>query len=157
MRIPIVVALLLCLVGCDDLNLSLDSGEVGWALKKEIRDKKSRVVSIVRLTRFEWDELFLFPPYEPKNDICKRLALTPEECKNTITLESSDDSQMLMVFRNKGKVVHTEIHIRRNGDFIPVPDTPFTPSTAVFNVVVEGNSSQNWFRLIPQDISHMKP
>jgi hypothetical protein len=34
---------------------------------------------------------------------------------------------MLMVFRLKGKVVHSEMHIRWNGDFTPEPDEPLTP------------------------------
>jgi len=149
MRIAIIAMLLLSLVGCGDIYRYFNSGEVGRALKRELRDKHAQEVSIAKLTKFQWDELFLFGPYEPTGEICKRLNLAPTECKSTITSESTDDGQMLMVFRNNGKVVHTEMHIRWHGDFTPVPDKPFTPATAVFKVVVDGKGSQgqDWLRL----------
>ena len=63
-----------------------------------------------------------------------------------------------MVFRNKGKVVHTEMHIRWHGDFTPASDEPFTPSTAIFNVIIDGKGSQeqDWLRLKPKGVQ-VKP
>jgi len=151
MRITVIAIILLCLAGCGNIYRYFNSGEVGWALKRELRDKHVQEVSIYKLTKFQWDELFLFGPYCPTSEICKRLKLTPTECKSTITSESTDDGEMLMVFRNNGKVVHTEMHIRWHGDFTPVPDKIFTPATAVFQVVVDGKGSQgqDWLRLRP--------
>ncbi len=151
MRIAIVTMLLLCCAGCGDIYRYFSSGKVGWALKRELRDKHAPKVSIAKLTKFQWDELFIFGPYEPTSEVCRGLNLTSTECKATITSESTDDGQMLMVFRNNGKVVHTEMHIRWHGDFTPVTDKPFTPATAVFKVVVDGKGSlgQDWLCLRP--------
>ncbi|MNZ55617.1 hypothetical protein D3C78_735480 [compost metagenome] len=151
MRILLTVLLVLSLSGRGDVCRYQRSGEVGWALKKEIRDKKSIRVEIAKLTNFKWDEMFLFGPYQPTSEVCKRLELSSIACKTIITAELADDGEMLMVFRLNGKVVHTEMHIRWHGDFTPVPDKPFTPRTAVFSVSVEGKdaSGEGWLKLRP--------
>lgn len=151
MRTLLTILVFLSLSGCGDAYRYLKSGEVGWALKKELRDKKSARVEIAKLTRFEWDELFLFGPYQSTNEVCKRLELSENECKSIITAESTDDGEMLMVFRLNGKVVHTEMHFRWHGDFTPSPDKPFTPQTAVFSATVEGKGAlgEDWLKLRP--------
>ncbi len=151
MRALIAACLLLTLTGCGDVYRYLKSGEVGWALKKALRDKHSKEVAIAQLTGFEWDELFLFGPYMPTDEVCKRLAIAPAECRSVITSESMDDGEMLMVFRHQGRVVHTEMHLRRHGDFTPVPEAPYTPKSAVFAVSVEGKGAlgEDWLKLRP--------
>jgi hypothetical protein len=148
----ILLLLLICLSGCGEAYRYSKSGEVGWALKKAIRDQHKHEVVLKELTRFSWDELFLFSPYEPTSEVCKRLGLSPTECKETIKNESTDDGEMLMVFRNKGKVVHVEMHFRWHGDFTPVPEKPLTPASAIFLVVPDGKgaSGRDWLRLRPK-------
>lgn len=151
MRALLAILVVLSLTGCGDIFQYLKSGDVGWALKKEIRDKHSARVEVAKLTDFEWDELFLFGPYQPTNEICKRLELSALECEAVITAESTDDGEMLMVFRLQKKVVYTEMHIRFHGDFTPAPNEPFTPQTAIFSVTVEGKSAsgRDWLKLRP--------
>lgn len=151
LRAVLVILLALGLSGCGDIYHYLESGEVGWALKKELHDRKATKVELAKLTKFEWDELFLFSPYEPTSEVCIRLELSADNCESVITAVSTDDSEMLMVFRLKGRVVHTEMHIRWHGDFTPVPDEPFTPRTAVFSVSVEGKGAlgEDWLKLRP--------
>lgn len=145
----LAILLALCLSGCGDIYRYLKSGEVGWALKKELRDRRATRVDLVKITKFGWDELFLFGPYEPSSEVCKRLALAPGDCESAITDESTDDGDMLMVFRQAGKVVHSEMHVRWHGDFTPVPDDPLTPETAAFTVSVDGKgaSGEDWLKL----------
>jgi hypothetical protein len=151
----LALTLVLCsLAGCGDLYRYFASGEVGWALKQEVRDKRSSEIAIAKLTRFEWDELFLFAPYQPTSQVCERLALSPEECRATIKSESTDDGEMLIVLRQKGRVVHSEMHSRWHGDFTPVPDKPLTPASAVFVVEAAGQMSKGeWLRLRPTRIN----
>lgn len=134
---------------CGDSYRYMTSGEVGWALNKELRDNRATQVDIARLTDFEWDEFILAAPYEPAEDICKRLRIATAKCHKVITTESIDDGEMVMLFRHKGKVVHIEKHFRFHGDFTPIPDEAFTPKTAVFNVSVDGKSAsgQSWLKL----------
>lgn len=151
MRITLTILLVLNLCGCGDIYRHLKSGDVGWAIKKELRDEKSQSIEIAKLTKFQWDELFLFGPYQPTNEICKRLDLSSIECKSLIDAESIGEGETLMVFRNKGKIVHSEIHFRFQGDFAPVPDKPLTPRTAIFTVSIEGKDAQgeDWVKLHP--------
>lgn len=132
----------------------LQSGSVGWAMKKELRDKRSQTVDIARLTEFPWDELFLFGPYEPRTAVCHRLAIAPDRCTAVVPYESKDDSEMLMVFRHRGEVVHTEIHLRMNGDFLPVPALAVQAGSAVFDVTrIAGANDILRLRPLPQDRS----
>jgi len=151
MRTVLSIFLVLCLSGCGDIYRYFKSGEVGWALKKELRDRKATRVELAKITTFEWDEFFLFGPYQPTSEVCKRLALSTRDCKSAITAESTDDAEMLMVFRLNGIVVHSEMHIRWHGDFTPTPDNALTRQTAVFSVSVEGKGSlgEDWLKLRP--------
>jgi hypothetical protein len=152
MRLLLTILLALLLSGCGDVYCYLKSGEVGRALNKELRHKKSTQVEIAKLTKFTWDEFFLFGPYQGTSEVCKRLMLTPTECKLVFKIESVDEGDMLMVFRLKGRLVHTELHSRYFGDFTPAPETPLTPQTAVFLVATEGKGTWggDWLKLRPK-------
>jgi uncharacterized lipoprotein len=76
MRTLIPALLVLFLSGCGDSYRYWNSGEIGLALNKEIRDKKSTKVEISKLTDFEWDEMFFFNPYHSTNEVCKHLGLS---------------------------------------------------------------------------------
>ena len=126
------------------------------ALKRELRDRHVEQIELAKVTKFTWDELFLFGPYEPASDICKTLRLSSAECESAITVTSTDDGEMLMVFRHKGRIVHSEVHMRWHGDFSPIPQEPLTPQTAVFAVSIEGKgaSGEDWLVLRPVSTQH---
>ena len=128
---------LLLLSGCGEIYRHAKSGEVGWALKAELRDKRRKEVDMVK---FKWDEFFTFDRYKPTIDICKRLALSDDECRQLIKEEFNDDGLMMLVFRKDGKIAHSEMHFRWHGDFTPVRSDPFTSATAVFSVLVKDQS-----------------
>lgn len=140
MRVIIFAILICSLNGCGDIYRYAKSGKVGWALKKELRDKHSREIAIANFTKFQWDELFLFGPYESTRNVCKRLDLSQEDCTSTIKSTSTDDGEMLMIFRQKGNVVHSEMHFLLHGDFTPTSDEALTPESAVFTVSIDGKS-----------------
>jgi hypothetical protein len=105
-KIVFTIVIIGLLAGCGEIYRYSESGQVGWALKKAIRDEHKPEVRLKELTRFDWDEFFLFDPYTPTAEICKELSLNASKCKDTIKPESTDDGEMLLVFRNIGKVVH---------------------------------------------------
>lgn len=95
-------------------------GPVSLALKEELRIKKVTRVDLATLTKFEWDELILFEPYQPIQDVCRELGLSHESCSRAIQVQSNGDGEMLMVFRKDGAIAHVEMHYRFNGDFLPI-------------------------------------
>lgn len=110
--------------------------EVGSALARELAGRAPAQIDIGRLTRFEWDELFLFGPYHPRELVCARLQLDAFRCALSVAEGGMDDGEMLIAFRLHGSLVHSERHFRSNGDFTPLPDQqPLTRTTAVFDVV----------------------
>lgn len=153
MRIVVLIVCVAMVSGCGETYRYIKSGEVGWRLKKEVRDNNAKEVNLVALVPFEWDELFLFGPYQPSKAICAKLSLSQIECESKITRQSTDDSEMLMVFRKKGQIVHVEMHFRFHGDFTPIiSDQPITPKNAVFVVTAEGSAADGraWLRLKPK-------
>ena len=153
---PLVAVLLstvlLFLSGCGGIYRYAKSGEVGWALKKELRDKHSKEVDMTKLVKFQWDEFFVFNPYTSSADICKRLALSLDQCQKQIKSESTDDGETLLIFLKDRKIAHSEMHFRWHGDFTPARDEPFTSATAVFTVLVkdQGSMFEDWLSLRPK-------
>lgn len=131
----IVLCAMLCTVtACDDMYRYAVSGEVGRALKKELDDERASEVALVKLTSFPWDEFFVFSALAEPWEICQRLQLDPAECKSTVPSGLSD-TEVLLIFRNAGQIVHQETHFRVHGNFRRVYESSFTPKTAVFAVI----------------------
>jgi hypothetical protein len=150
MKTPFLFLLCGLLVSCDPSGYL--SGPVGKALRNEVRERKQREIDLVSMVPFKWDELFLFEPYSPRSEVCKELRLKESECSSIVKSESTDDGQMLLVFKLEAQIVHTEMHIRFNGDFTPLDfKQPITPTTAKFRVQEEGHSASGkpWLRLRP--------
>ena len=152
LRISVVAILAsMAMAGCDEAYRYWASGPVGWALKRELRDRHSQRVALSDVTRFSWDEVFLFSPYSPRSEVCAALAIPDAQCQSLIPEESRDDGGMLLVFRQSGKIVHTELHYRYYGDFTPVPASqPISRSKAVFRVAPEGQAASGgvWLKLV---------
>ena len=127
------------LVGCGEAYRYIESGPVGWQLKREVRDRGATTIPLANFTRFEWDEVFLFDPYTPRGVVCAALEVAERECEGEITAESRDDGVMFIAFRRNGTLVHAEMHFREHGDFTPVPRAqPIRKTDAVFRVLRTG-------------------
>jgi hypothetical protein len=142
--------LLLCLVSaCGDVD---ETAPVSAALGRSIHDGGALQVNLVNMTRFDWDELYLFAPYTSPGEICHQLALADKDCRELLPVESVDDTTMPMIFKLRGQVVHGELHKRLNGDFLPLDfDQPVTERRAGFIVVRSGKTveGERWVQLRP--------
>lgn len=127
------------LTGCGDIYRYATSGEVGWAIKEEIRDRQQATIHLAKLTRFSWDELIVFGSYTPNYEICRRLQLDDAACKAADLPEPLNDGPSLLLFRLNGKIVHHEIQLGYHGEFRVDDQISFTPQNAVF--VVETGST----------------
>ena len=148
----IALALALCtLAGCGEAYRFFKSGPVSWALKKEVRDRGATRIVLSQLTSFGWDQLYLFGPYSPKSEVCAELKVAAADCDRKVRDDSTDDGEMLLVFRRAGEVVHVELHYRWHGDFTPVPVAqPISRERAVFRVQQEGQTASGgpWLKLV---------
>ena len=143
--------IVVCLLsGCGDLYRFAKSGPVGWEIKKQLRDRGMRTVNLSEVAPFGWSELFLFNPYSSRDSVCKALGINLSQCTNVVTSETVDEGSVLLVFRDSGVIVHSELHFRFHGDFAPVPPSqPIARAAASFQAVVEGQSSsgEQWLKL----------
>jgi hypothetical protein len=145
MRRALAVLVLVSLSGCGELHRYLESGPVGWRLRREVRAKGASTIRLADLTTFDWDEVFLFDPYTPRSAVCTALALPESDCPDAVTGESTDDAVMYIAFRKGGAFVHGEMHFRKHGDFTPVPNGPIRRTDAVFRIE---RSETGWHRLV---------
>ena len=84
------------------------------------------------------------------------MSLNQIACDEQITEESTDDGEMLLVFRKDGEIIHVEMHFRFNGDFAPLDyPVPVMPEKATFAVVQDGRAASGspWLRLRPLVVS----
>jgi hypothetical protein len=142
MRRSIILICLALLSACngDEAYRYLTSGSVSWKLKQEIHDKHADVIDMKKLVLFEWDELFIFGPYAPQKQMCTALELAQKACEDLDIPVSTDDGEMVMVFRSQKKVVHSELHYRSHGNFILPKGTEMLPSqAAIFSVKPNGD------------------
>lgn len=88
------------------------------------------------VTNFTWDELFIFGPYTPADEIEKALGFSwPPAKKSGIEY---NDTFCLLVFSHKNEVVLYCEYPRHEGDFSSISSTnAITPNAAVFSVVRE--------------------
>jgi hypothetical protein len=123
------------------------------SIGKAIREPDARILKLEQVALFDWDAVFLFPPYTPKDRVCYVLRVD-DHCASVVPFESTDDGLMTLAFRRSGVVVRVEQHSRANGDFTPVPVAqPIPRSRAVFEIVRERQGSgggSDWRRLVLQ-------
>lgn len=129
---------IIALAGCGDIYRYVASGEVGWALKKEIRDRGRQEITLTGLTRFAWDEMIVFGAYTPIWEICGRLRLDKQACEMANLPEPLNEGLNLLVFLQHGKIVHREIHLGYHGEFRVDDRVHFTPDNAHFVVEPKG-------------------
>jgi carotenoid cleavage dioxygenase-like enzyme len=97
------------------------------------------------VTTFEWDSVFIFPPYTPYNDVKNKIQCDWSELENTRI--DSDDEFCLLLFKNKGILNRYLLHPRGKGDFSRIEQKVFGEKSAVFKVTEKKQSSSNWYYL----------
>jgi hypothetical protein len=105
------------LAGCGDISRRWRTGDVGKAMAKALREQGVAEIDLGTLTRFSWDELFVFAAPTPPREACRKLLLTREDCDKRITMTSIRADEALLVFRENGKIAHVELVLREYGDF----------------------------------------
>ena len=150
----LLVGVALLLKAC---NATEPIGEFSSALGKLVRSESTRRIDLSTIYPLAWEELFAFGPYSRREDSCKTLQLGWFACRTTLPAEVNE-SEYVLVFRLKSKVIHIEHHSRANGDFYSqdnVRPQPILRKAAVFSVMLVSNRSpqgQRWYLLEHQGI-----
>jgi hypothetical protein len=128
-------------------------GAISASIGEAVHRPEARTLDLAQVVNFEWEAVFFFSPYTPRDDICRELRVE-QQCAAAVPFESSDDGLMTLAFLRAGRVVRVEPHSRRNGDFTPVPGLQPIPRTrAVFRIVRESQAAGEggtWTRLVLQ-------
>jgi hypothetical protein len=128
------------------------AGEFSTALGKLVRSGKVHEVDLANVLPLDWNELFAFGPYSPRESNCQTLQLGWLQCRMTLPAEVNE-GEFVLVFRANSEVVHVEHHQRWNGDFSaqtsPQPQ-PILRSAAKFSVRLVSNRApegEQWYQL----------
>ncbi len=138
--------LIICMVSlicCNKINNS-----VSEEIAKKVSDGEGAIINIANLTNFEWDKLYIFDPYESRDNIQNTIGQVFLKA-NDIHISVSEEVTLL-VFTKDGNVVHYFNHPRRKGDFSGFKDHDwFTPENSKFKVVHKGYSLYGkWPKLV---------
>jgi hypothetical protein len=85
---------------------------------------------------FAWDEMFVFNPYYPKNDICKTLKISSSQCAAG-GISDVGEGEFLLVFMQRGAISDTVRFPRTIADFDESDRClarPFRRNTALFTL-----------------------
>lgn len=109
--------------------------DVSKAISKLIDERTSDTIRLADATPFTWDQVYLFGPYAPRQDVCSTLRIQESDCERLVPFASNDDAEMSIAFLARGELVHFTRHVRSNGDFTPVPaEQPLSKDQAVFRL-----------------------
>ena len=93
-------------------------------------------IRISAITSFEWEKLYLFGPYTPKQHIVEVTGLM--DSANINTAIESHDTIVLFVFVNENIIVQY-MDFQREPDFIyAIQNSPYNPNNAIFVLSEKG-------------------
>lgn len=103
-KILLVLFLLLALIIYMVVTLTTPAAENERRLSSTIIVQPAgEVVSLNKLTDFEWDKAYTFAPYTSKKEICSVIGINANDCK--IALETVAESMVQMIFTKDGEIV----------------------------------------------------
>jgi hypothetical protein len=85
------------------------------AVDQAARTAGSQTVDLSKLFPFDWDEVFIFPPYWSRDQIEGALGMSWEGAEDSTTI--AQDHSVLFVFLARGRVVQFFDYLRQYGDF----------------------------------------
>ena len=140
-RIAIIVCMVAGFMSCEQSRSDFNETLSSMAVKK--RGCEERVmVSLNKLTDFQWQRVFIFAPYTPVQKIYKSLGFEWEHAEKT-NIHMRDDI-CLLVFVLNNRVVQYFEYPRNYGDFSKIHvKGGFAPSEALFEVV-EAEGDESW-------------
>jgi hypothetical protein len=147
LKIVHVLLLGLFLSSCSGDERMIQESEIMRSLEKIIEDGKKiesgMKFNLESLQAVEWDNLYIFGPYTPTNDIEQKLGANNVTVKE-IDIEARDDINLL-VFMLQSEVIVVVSYPRQNVDFSPVASgTPILKEESFFNIV-ESADEKEWF------------
>lgn len=124
--------------------------EVSNSIRGLLFTKKKKTIRLAEVTKFTWDEAYMFNPYTPRSEVCKKLHIQQSDCERRVPFESKSDGEMSIAFLVGGSLVHYASHGRGRGDFTPLPALPLSPHNAIFSVVQDdiSNAPDPWIKLV---------
>ena len=108
MTVGVVLALIAVWVVLSHLDASLPytrNREVAGQISRQLRSGAAEV-DMGKAADFPWDEMFVFSPYYPKDDICKALKLTPSQC-SAESIRDVDEGEFFLVFMQQSAISKT--------------------------------------------------
>lgn len=143
-KILLQIIILVSLVSCNLWSVKVEEVPV---LSERINEVivNQEELKLGELTNFEWDSVFVFPPYTSFNEVRSEVKCDWNELEGTNI--DRDDMICLLLFKNKGILNRYLLHSRAKGDFSRIKITAFSKESAIFKVRAKKRSASNWYYL----------
>lgn len=129
-------------VGCRQYESPVSS-----AIAEKVSKGEGTIINLAEMTSFEWDKLYIFDPYESRDNI--QNSIGQQFLKTDELPMGVSEGDTLLVFTKNNQVVHYFNHPRGKGDFSGLKNHNwFTPQNAKFQVFQEGRGLYGkWLKL----------
>jgi len=122
----IIYVTLIISISCEDVD------PLSIAISKKVLQGEGTIVYIAELTNFDWDNLYIFKPYDNRDIVHETVGIKFLEA-NELSIGLAE-SENFFVFVKNNKVITYFIHLRKKGDFSYIANSVFTESNARFIV-----------------------
>ncbi len=145
MKTNFLLCLCICIVvfvGCRKYESPVSS-----AIAEKVLKGEGTIINLTELTDFKWDKLYIFDPYESRDNI--QSLIGQQFLKNNELPMGVSEGDAFLLFMKDNKVVHYFNHPRGKGDFSGLKNHNwFTPQNAKFQVFQEGRGLYGkWLKL----------
>lgn len=117
--IPFLLSLVLALAACSEATNG--TGMISQRIGELAHDPGTRELNLAKLTSFGWDRFYVFKPGTPREEICRFIGASRNNCGRVIRYLAVPSDSAALVFALGGQLTHTELHALANGQFDIAP------------------------------------
>jgi hypothetical protein len=112
----VLLLLLVVALGCNGTAHKRVGTSVTRGVERELGTNANEI-DVARIADdFQWDSLFVFNPYAPRDHICSTIRVPEQQC-SAVGIRDVDEGEFALVFMESGAVARVEYFPRRIGDF----------------------------------------
>ncbi len=121
------------LSGCSEMRNG--TGMVSQRLGEAVREPGAREVDLGKLTSFGWAYVHVSRPGVTREEMCAWIRAKRNDCGRIIRIEKAPDDHVYLLFGQRGRLTHVELHALSNGMFdMEVPEGGLPRERAVFRI-----------------------
>ena len=127
----LLLVLIGLLLGCSEATNS--TGMISKKIGEIVHTPGAKELDLSKLTSFGWDYFLATPPGISREEVCKLINASRNNCGRIIRIERAPEDHVYLLFGKAGNLTHVELHALSNGVFeVEFTDGGFPKGKSVF-------------------------